>query len=105
MSTPDADGAGTVSAAPPDAIPVGASVVFTLVVRVDTGAADGTILSDPASVSVDTSDPDPDNDDTSTTTVRSSSPSASSADLVVTQRGRAGTRRRRLRPDRRTQPR
>jgi uncharacterized repeat protein (TIGR01451 family) len=90
VSTPAAGGTGSVSAAA-DALPDGAYAVFTLVVRVDAGAADGATIADSASISTGPSiDNDPDNDiDTATTTIAAAPPAA--ADLVVTQSASPGT--------------
>ena len=91
-STPAAGGTGTVSATA-NALSSGANAVFTLVVRVDTGAADGSTIADSASISTSQStDNDPDNDyRRATTTVAASTPPPAMADLAVTQSASPGT--------------
>ena len=74
-STPAAGGTGTVSATA-GALASHAQAAFTLVVRVDPGAADGSTIADSASISTSPSiDNDSDNDtDTATTTVAAPPP-------------------------------
>ena len=91
-STPAVGGTGTVSATA-DALASEATAVFTLVVRVDPAAADGSTIADSASISTGQStDTDTDNDtDTATTTVAADAPPPATADLEVTQSASPGT--------------
>jgi len=80
-TTPAVGGRGAVSCTA-SSMANGASVTFTLGVRLDDGVADGTVISNTASASAATPDPVPgNNSSTATTTV--SNP-AGSADLAVT---------------------
>ena len=67
--------------------------MFTLVVRVDANASDGSTVVDTASVSTsESTDNDPDNDgDTATTTVVAATVPVAKADLAVTQSASPGT--------------
>ncbi len=89
---PAADGTGTVSATA-DSLSAGADAVFTLVVRVDPGAADGSTITDSVSTSTSRStDSDSGNDtDSATTTVGAGAPKSTTADLSVTQSAAPGT--------------
>lgn len=78
-TTPVAGGTGPVSCTNPS-LASGASATFTLTVNVVPGTANGTVVSNTASVSSSTADPDPsDNSATAATTV------SSGADLSVTK--------------------
>ncbi len=92
-STPAAGGTGTVSATA-GALDSHAQAAFTLVVRVDSAATDGSTIVDSASISTGPSiDNDSDNDtDSATTTVTATTtPPPAAADLVVTQSASPGT--------------
>ena len=91
-STPANGGSGSVSATA-NSLSSGARSVFSLVVRVDAGVADGSTITDTASIaSTLSTDPDPDNNsDTATTTVAVATQPPPTADLVVTQSASPGT--------------
>jgi uncharacterized repeat protein (TIGR01451 family) len=78
-TTPSAGATGTVTCTA-SSLAAGASATFTLVVRVGAAVADGTVISNTATVSSTTTDPTPGNNSaTATTTV------ATSADLSITK--------------------
>jgi len=92
-STPAAGGTGTLSATA-GALDSHAQAAFTLVVRVDAAAADGSTIVDSASISTGPSidhDSDNDNDTATTTVAAATTPPPAAADLVVTQSASPGT--------------
>ena len=81
VTTPAAGETGTVTANA-DTFASGASATFTLVVNVNAGTPDGTVISNTVTISSDTCDKNPDNDSaTATTKVEAST----AADLSVTK--------------------
>ena len=85
LLTPDVGGTGTISASLPETLISGANAIFTLVVRVDSAAADNSIIAESTTVSSETSDPNTDNQSDSTTTNVHAQAPAPAADLAVTQ--------------------
>src|SRR5262249_18505249 len=71
-------GTGTITATNPS-VPISSPQVFTIVVKVNAGTADGTVISNTANVTSSTNDPNPKNNSaTATTTVNVQ------ADLAIT---------------------